>query len=72
VLTKTTQISPRVKEGYFNLQDENTTDFCSFVLMGLHVRHTNTAQIIWRGSNFTGGGRPQVPFCALFKARTGT
>ena len=33
---------------------------------------TNTVMEIWRLSSFTGGGRPQVPFCALFQAQVGT
>jgi hypothetical protein len=32
----------------------------------------DTIQVISRRSSFTGGGRPQVPFRALFQARTGT
>jgi hypothetical protein len=34
----------------------------------LFVCHTNTVTVIWRRSSFTGGGRPQVPFRALFLA----
>jgi hypothetical protein len=32
------------------------------------LRHTDTVLVIWRHSSFTGGGRPQVPFFALFQA----
>jgi hypothetical protein len=33
---------------------------------------TNTVSVIWRISSSTGGGRPQVPICTVFKAQTGT
>jgi hypothetical protein len=36
------------------------------------LRYTDTVKVIPRRFSFTGGGRPQVPFRALFQARTGT
>jgi hypothetical protein len=42
---------------------------CMFVcLFDWVLRHTDTVKVIWRRSSFTGGGRPKVPFCALFQA----
>jgi hypothetical protein len=37
------------------------------VFIGLVLRRTNTVQVIWRLSSFTGGGIPQVSFRALFQ-----
>jgi hypothetical protein len=36
------------------------------------LRHIDTVKVISRHSSFTGGGKPQVPLCALFQALTGT
>ena len=41
--------------------------FCGWVL-----RLTNTVQVIWWLSSFTGGGRPRVPLRALFQSQVGT
>jgi hypothetical protein len=38
-------------------------------LIGCYVTPTHY-RVIWRPSSFTGGGRPRVPFCALFQAHT--
>ena len=43
--------------------------YCIYVLGCWVLRLTNTLKVIWRLSNFTGGGRPRVPLRALFQAR---
>ena len=43
-----------------------------FFFFGWVLRHTNTVEVIWGLSSFTSGGRPQVPFHALFQAQVGT
>ena len=48
------------------------TNFLNRSFFGWTLRRTNTANVIWRLSFFTGGGRPQVTLRALFQARAGT
>ena len=43
-----------------------------YVLFGWILRRTNTVNVIWRLSSFTGGGRPHEPLLVLFQARAGT
>ena len=44
----------------------------ALTIFGWDLRRINTLNVIWRLSSFTGGGRPQVPLCALLQARAGT
>jgi hypothetical protein len=41
-------------------------------LLNWVLRQTNTVLVKWRHCSFTDGGRPQMPFRALFQVRTGT
>jgi hypothetical protein len=51
---------------------EIKTHFILFVCLSGFLRQTDTVEVIWPRSSFTWGGRPQMPFRALFQARTDT
>jgi hypothetical protein len=51
----------------------NLQDICSYKLVKIYCTNlymsTNTLKVIWQLTSFTGGERPHVPLCALFKAQ---
>jgi hypothetical protein len=50
-------------------QTGTNTIYCLVYLFAWVLRHTVTVFVIWRRSSASSGGRPQVPFRALYQAQ---